>query len=46
MLNQAGEDDDKDKDDAVNMDDMKPAADAPAEDPAKALEAEMKANKK
>jgi TRAP-type mannitol/chloroaromatic compound transport system permease large subunit len=46
MLNQAGEDDDKDKDDAVNMDDMKPAADAPAEDPAKALEAEMKAGKK
>ncbi|PVE06252.1 TRAP transporter large permease subunit [Limnohabitans sp. Rim28] len=46
MLNQAGEDEDKDKDDAVNMDDMKPAADAPAEDPAKALEAEMKANKK
>ena len=44
MLNQAGED--EDKDDAVNMDDMKPAADAPAEDPAKALEAEMKANKK
>jgi TRAP-type mannitol/chloroaromatic compound transport system permease large subunit len=46
MLDQAGEDDDKDKDDAVNMDDMKPAADAPAEDPAKALEAEMKAGKK
>ena len=46
MLNQAGEDEDKDKDDAVNMDDMKPAADAPAEDPAKALEAEMKAGKK
>ena len=45
MLNQAGED--TDKDDVVNMDDMKPAADAPAEeDPAKALEAEMKANKK
>ncbi|MBM3397230.1 MAG: TRAP transporter large permease subunit [Betaproteobacteria bacterium] len=44
MLNQTGEDDDKD--DAVNMDDMKPAADAPVEDPAKALEAEMKANKK
>jgi len=45
MLNQAGEDDDKD--DAVNMDDMKPAADAQAaEDPAKALEAEMKAGKK
>ncbi|WP_353238695.1 TRAP transporter large permease subunit [Limnohabitans sp.] len=44
MLNQAGKD--TDKDDAVNMDDMKPAADAPAEDPAKALEAEMKANKK
>jgi len=44
MLNQAGED--TDKDDVVNMDDMKPAADAPAEDPAKALEAEMKAGKK
>ena len=45
MLNQAGED--TDKDDEVNLDDMKPAADAPAaEDPAKALEAEMKANKK
>jgi hypothetical protein len=45
MLNQAGED--TDKDDEVNMDDMKPAADAPAtEDPVKALEAEMKANKK
>jgi TRAP-type mannitol/chloroaromatic compound transport system permease large subunit len=46
MLDQAGEGEDKDKDDAVNMDDMKPAADAPVEDPAKALEAEMKANKK
>lgn len=44
MLNQAGEDDDKD--DEVNMDDMKPASDAPAQDPAKALEAEMKAGKK
>jgi len=44
MLNQAGEDDDKD--DVVNMDDMKPASDAPAQDPAKALEAEMKAGKK
>ena len=45
MLNQAGED--TDKDDEVNMDDMKPAADAQAtEDPAKALEAEMKAGKK
>ena len=44
MLNQAGED--TDKDDVVNMDDMKPAADAPVEDPAKALEAEMKAGKK
>ncbi|WP_300557587.1 TRAP transporter large permease subunit [Limnohabitans sp. Rim8] len=44
MLNQAGED--TDKDDVVNMDDMKPAADAPAEDPAKVLEAEMKAGKK
>ncbi len=38
---------DSDKDDEVNMDDMKPAADAQAaEDPAKALEAEMKAGKK
>jgi TRAP-type mannitol/chloroaromatic compound transport system permease large subunit len=46
MLDQAGEGEDKDKHDAVNMDDMKPAADAPVEDPAKALEAEMKANKK
>ena len=44
MLNQAGENDDKD--DEVNMDDMKPASDAPAQDPAKALEAEMKAGKK
>ncbi len=44
MLDQAGEDDDKD--DEVNMDDMKPASDASAQDPAKALEAEMKAGKK
>jgi TRAP-type mannitol/chloroaromatic compound transport system permease large subunit len=45
MVDQAGED--SDQDDEVNMDDMKPAADAPAqEDPAKALEAEMKAGKK
>jgi len=44
MANQAGEG--NDQDDAVNMDDMKPAADASAEvDPAKALEAEMKAGK-
>jgi TRAP-type mannitol/chloroaromatic compound transport system permease large subunit len=45
MLDQAGED--TDKDDEVNMDDMKPATDGSAEqDPAKALEAEMKASKK
>ncbi len=45
MLDQTEED--GDKDDEVNMDDMKPAADAQAaEDPAKALEAEMKAGKK
>lgn len=45
MLDQAGED--TDKDDEVNMDDMKPATDDSAEqDPAKALEADMKANKK
>jgi len=43
MLDQTGED----KDDEVNLDDLKPAADAPADqDPAKALEAEMKAGKK
>jgi len=45
MANQAGEG--NDQDDEVNMDDFKPAADATAEDdPAKALEAEMKAGKK
>jgi TRAP-type mannitol/chloroaromatic compound transport system permease large subunit len=45
MANQAGEG--NDQDDAVNMDDFKPAADGPAaDDPAKALEAEMKAGKK
>jgi TRAP-type mannitol/chloroaromatic compound transport system permease large subunit len=45
MLDRAGEE--TGKDDEVNMDDMKPATDAPAEeDPAKALEAEMKAGKK
>jgi TRAP-type mannitol/chloroaromatic compound transport system permease large subunit len=45
MLDQTEEDGDKDGE--VNMDDMKPAADAQAaEDPAKALEAEMKAGKK
>ena len=45
MANQAGEG--NDQDDEVNMDDMKPAEDAPAaDDPAKALEAEMKAGKK
>jgi TRAP-type mannitol/chloroaromatic compound transport system permease large subunit len=45
MADQAGED--NDQDDEVNMDDMKPAEDAPAaDDPAKALEAEMKAGKK
>ncbi|PUE63105.1 C4-dicarboxylate ABC transporter [Limnohabitans sp. 2KL-17] len=37
----------EDGDDEVNMDDLKPAADGPADlDPAKALEAEMKAGKK
>ena len=45
MANQAGED--TVMDDEVNMDDMKPATDGSAEqDPAKALEAEMKAGKK
>lgn len=45
MLDRAGEE--SGKDDEVNMDDMKPAEDASAEeDPAKALEAEMKASKK
>jgi hypothetical protein len=45
MLDQAGED--TDKDDEVNMDDMKPETDEPdEEDPAKALEADMKASKK
>jgi len=45
MADQAGER--NDQDDEVNMDDMKPAADASADvDPAKALEAEMKAGKK
>jgi tripartite ATP-independent transporter DctM subunit len=45
MADQAGEG--NDQDDEVNMDDMKPAEDAPAaDDPAKALEAEMKAGKK
>jgi hypothetical protein len=45
MADQAGED--NDQDDEVNMDDMKPAEDAPAaDDPSKALEAEMKAGKK
>jgi TRAP-type mannitol/chloroaromatic compound transport system permease large subunit len=45
MLDQAGEG--SDKDDEVNMDDMKPPTDESAEqDPAKALEADMKANKK
>jgi TRAP-type mannitol/chloroaromatic compound transport system permease large subunit len=45
MADQAGED--SDKDDEVNLDDMKPSEDAAAEDdPAKALEADMKAGKK
>ena len=45
MADQAGQE--TDKDDVVNMDDMKPATDESAEqDPAKALEAEMKAGKK
>jgi TRAP-type mannitol/chloroaromatic compound transport system permease large subunit len=45
MADQAGER--NDQDDEVNMDDMKPATDESAEqDPAKALEADMKANKK
>lgn len=45
MLEREG--DAKDEDQPVSMDDFKPAADAPAaQDPAKALEAEMKAGKK
>jgi TRAP-type mannitol/chloroaromatic compound transport system permease large subunit len=45
MADQAGEG--SDKDDEVNLDDMKPSEDAAAEDdPAKALEADMKAGKK
>jgi len=45
MADQAGER--NDQDDEVNMDDMKPPTDESAEqDPAKALEADMKANKK
>lgn len=44
MLDQAGED--KGEIEAVSMDDFKPPADAPSDDPAKALEAEMKASKK
>ncbi len=45
MLDQAGEE--TGKDDEVNMDDMKPPTDESAEqDPAKALEADMKASKK
>ncbi|MCE2781702.1 TRAP transporter large permease [Limnohabitans sp.] len=45
MLDQAGEG--SGKDDEVNLDDMKPATDESAEqDPAKALEADMKASKK
>lgn len=45
MVESAGED--SGKDDEVNLDDMKPSEDAAAEDdPAKALEADMKAGKK
>jgi TRAP-type mannitol/chloroaromatic compound transport system permease large subunit len=45
MVDQAGEGSDKDQE--VNLDDMKPSEDAAAEDdPAKALEADMKAGKK